>query len=128
MGRSGELGVREQRAMLDLKDALGASLDLHQTLTGAYDLLLPLVGADYGALAVTPVGHLDRYEWIAHNLSPSFLGSYADMAPHDFVNAAVMARPNVVLRDAAMVPRKALERNMMYERARQVGSPIEQVM
>jgi DNA-binding CsgD family transcriptional regulator len=122
------LGSREQRAMLDLTDALGASLDLHQVLSSAYELLLPLVGADYGALAVTGGARPDEYEWIVQNLPRSFLGSYAEMAPHDFVRNAVIARPNVVLRDAEMVDRRALERNMMYGRAREVGSPIEQVM
>jgi DNA-binding CsgD family transcriptional regulator len=128
MGRGVGLGSREQRAMLDLTDALGASLDLHQALSSAYELLLPLVGADYGALAVTRGARPDEYEWIVQNLPPSFLGSYGEMAPHDFVRNAVIAQPNVVLRDAEMVDRRALERNMMYDRARQVGSPIEQVM
>ena len=114
--------------MLELTEALGASLDLHQALGQAYELLLPLVGADYGALAVTGGARPDEYEWIVQNLPPSFLGSYAEMAPHDFVRNAVIARPNVVLCDAEMVGRRALERNMMYERAREVGSPIEQVM
>jgi DNA-binding CsgD family transcriptional regulator len=122
------LGGGEQRAMLDLTDALGASLDLHQVLSSAYELLLPLVGADYGALAVTRGARPDEYEWIVQNLPRSFLGSYTEMAPHDFVRNAVIARPNVVLRDAEMVDRRALERNMMYDRAREVGSPIEQVM
>jgi DNA-binding CsgD family transcriptional regulator len=128
MGKGGGLGNREHRQMLDLTDALGASLDLHQALNRAYELLLPLVGADYGALAVTGGERPDEYEWIVQNLPHSFLGSYAEMAPYDFVRNAVIARPNVVLRDEEMVERRALERNMMYDRARQVGSPIEQVM
>jgi len=128
MGKGAGLGSREERAMLDLTDALGASLDLHHALGHAYELLLPLVGADYGALAVIGGARPDEYEWIVQNLPPSFLGSYAEMAPHDFVRNAVIARPNVVLCDAEMVGRRALERNMMYGRAREVGSPIEQVM
>jgi DNA-binding CsgD family transcriptional regulator len=128
MGKGVGLGGGEQRAMLDLTDALGASLDLHQVLSSAYELLLPLVGADYGALAVTRGARPDEYEWIVQNLPRSFLGSYTEMAPHDFVRNAVIARPNVVLRDTEMVDRRALERNMMYGRAREVGSPIEQVM
>jgi DNA-binding CsgD family transcriptional regulator len=128
MSKGVGLGSPEQRAMLDLTDALGASLDLHQVLSHAYALLLPLVGADYGALAVTGGARPDEYEWIVQNLPPSFLGSYAEMEPHDFVRNAVIARPNVVLRDADMVDRRALERNMMYERAREAGAPLEQVM
>lgn len=96
--------------MLELTDALGASLDLHQVLSSAYELLLPLVGADYGALAVTQGARPDDYEWIVQNLPPSFLGSYAEMVPHDFVRDAVIGRPNVVLCDAEMVDRRSLER------------------
>ena len=128
MGKGVELGSGELRAMLDLSDALGASFDLRQVLSRAYELLLPFVGADYGALAVTRGARPDDYEWIVQDLPPSFLGSYPEMAPHDFVRNAVIARPNVVLRDTEMIDRRALERNMMYERAREVDSPIEQVM
>jgi DNA-binding CsgD family transcriptional regulator len=128
MGKGTGLGGKEQRAMLDLIDALGASLDLRRVLSDAYELLLPLVGADYGALAVSRGARPDDYEWIVQNLPATFLGSYEEMATHDFVRNAVIARPNAVLRDSEMVDRRAFERNMMYERARQVGSPIEQVM
>lgn len=119
---------REQRMVWDLHEALGASLDLHAVLTDAYRLLLPLVGADYGALAATPSEGADEYEWIVQDLPPAFLGSYEEMAPHDFVNRSVLAKINVVVRDSEMIDRRALERNMMYHRAREVGSPIEQVM
>jgi DNA-binding CsgD family transcriptional regulator len=119
---------REQRTMLDLINALGASLDLHAVVNDAYPLLLSLIGADYGALAATRSDRADEYEWIVQNLPPSFLASYEDMAPHDFVRSSVLAKINVVVRDSEMLDRRSLERNMMYHRARDVGSPIEQVM
>lgn len=128
MGTSGAPRRSERQRVQDLNDALGASLDLHEVLSESYRLLLPLVGADYGALAVTRAERRDEYEWIVQNLPPAFLGSYRDMAPHDFVHRAVMSKPNLVVRDAQMIDRRALERNMMYGRAREVGAPIEQVM
>lgn len=128
MGNGVVLGSREQRMMGALHEALGASLDLHAVLKDAYRLLLPLVGADYGALAATPSDGADEYEWIVQDLPSAFLGSYEEMAPHDFVNRSVLAKINVVVRDAEMIDRRAFERNMMYHRARELGSPIEQVM
>jgi len=122
------LGGRDARMMLEVVEALGSSLDLHAMLKDAYRLLLPLVGADYGALAVSRSERADEYEWIVENLPPAFLASYEEMAPHDFVRSSVLPRPNVVLRDAEMIDRQALERNMMYRRAREVGSPLEHVM
>jgi Bacterial regulatory proteins, luxR family len=121
-------GGREQQRVQALNDALGASLDLHQVLSDGYGLLLPLIGADYGALAVTRAEEPHAYEWMVQNLPPAFLGRYAEMAPHDFVHRAVMAKLNVVVRDTEMISRRALERNMMYHHAREVDSPIEQVM
>lgn len=122
------LGKREQAIMLDLTDALGASLDLHEVLRDSYGLLLRLVGADYGALATSRPECPEEYEWIVQDLPPSFLGSYEEMAPHDFVRSSVLAKVNVVLRDSEMIDRRGLERNMMYHRAREVGAPLEQVM
>ncbi|MDC0678284.1 LuxR C-terminal-related transcriptional regulator [Sorangium atrum] len=122
------LGKREQQTMWDLNGALGASLDLHSVLKDAYRLLLPLVGADYGALAVTWSERAGEYEWIAENLPPAFFGSYEAMAPHDFVHSSVQAKMQIVVCDSEMIDRRAFERNMMYHRARELGSPIEQVI
>ncbi|WP_437314420.1 LuxR C-terminal-related transcriptional regulator [Sorangium sp. So ce385] len=122
------VGSREQRTMWDLSSALSASLDLHAVLKNAYPLLLPLVGADYGALAVTWSERPDQFEWIVENLPPAFLGSYEQMAPHDFVHSSVQAKMQVVVCDSEMIDRREFQRNMMYHRARELGSPIEQVM
>lgn len=119
---------REQRMVQDLIIALGASLDLHAVLKDAFRLLLPLVDADYGALATPRSERADEYEWIVQDLPPAFLGSYEEMAPHDFVRSSVLSKINVVVRDSEMIDRRALEQNMMYHRAREVGSPLEHVM
>lgn len=119
---------REQQRVGDLADALGASLDLHAVLADAYPLLVSLVGADYGALVAPRAERADQSEWIEHNLPSAFLGSYEEMAPHDFVLKSVLKKPRVVVRDSEMITRRALEQNMMYQRAREAGSPIEHVM
>jgi DNA-binding CsgD family transcriptional regulator/GAF domain-containing protein len=122
------LGGGKQRMMGDLKSALTASLDLRAVLKEAYGLLLPLVGADYGALATSPSEDAGEYQWIDQNLPPAFLRSYAEMAPHDFVLRAVQTKIGRVLRDSEMIDRTALERNLMYHRAREVGVRLEHVM
>jgi DNA-binding CsgD family transcriptional regulator/GAF domain-containing protein len=122
------LDAREQRTALALANALSSSLDLRDVLSEAYTLLLRLVPADCGALGVARGNHAEDYDWIVANLPSEFLGRYAEMAPFDFVRESVIARPNVVLRDAEMIDRSALERNMMYHRARELGITIEHVM
>jgi DNA-binding CsgD family transcriptional regulator len=117
-----------RRAALDLREALGSALDIRVVLRRAYPPLLRLLQADAVALAVSPSGRVQDLEWLVANLPDAFFASYREMAPHDFVRAAVTRSPNVVLRDQEMVSRRALERNAMYRRAREVGAPLEQVM
>lgn len=119
---------REQRATFDLFEALGSSLDIRLVLERAYPALLDLIPADYGALGISSTGRADDYQWIVAKIPPAFFAAYPEMAGHDFVRKAVADRPNVVLRDQEMVGRPALEANMMYRRAREVGAPLEQVM
>lgn len=128
MQKGSGLGGNKLRRMGDLKSALGASLDLREVLKEAYGLLLPLVGADYGALATSPSANVEEFQWIDCNLPPAFLRSYAEMAPHDFVLRAVRPKVGTVLRDCEMIDRAALKRNWMYHRAREVGVRLEHVM
>jgi DNA-binding CsgD family transcriptional regulator len=113
---------------LQLVEALSSSLDIRVVLERAYPLLVQLVPADYGALGTAPSAKAEDFEWSVAALPDTFFAAYPEMAAHDFVRAAVAARPNVVLRDQEMVPRAELERNLMYRRAREVGAPIEHVM
>lgn len=121
-------GSREQRATLDLAEALGSSLEIRLVLERAYPLLLELVPADYGALGISSSGRPEDYEWIVANIPPAFFAAYPEMAQHDFVRTSVTEKLNVVLRDEEMIGRPELEANMMYRRAREVGAPLEQVM
>jgi DNA-binding CsgD family transcriptional regulator len=128
VARAGAAEVVERRAILDLVEALGSSLDLRLVLERVYPQLLRLVGADYGALGISPSGAPRDFEWQVAGLPPAFFAAYGQMAAHDFVRVAVLRRPNVVLRDQEMIGRRALERNLMYQRAREIGLPLEQVM
>src|SRR5262245_37007853 len=122
------LAPGEQRLVLDLVSTLGTSFDLREILKNAYDSLLKLLSADYGALAVSGAERAEQYEWIASGLPDQFLGRYDEMAAYDFVRTSVMARPDVVLRDFEMIERRELERSVLYHRARELDAPLEQVM
>ncbi|WP_437307054.1 helix-turn-helix transcriptional regulator [Sorangium sp. So ce388] len=122
------LTAREQRITWELLELLHGSLDLHEVLRGAYGALCQLVPADHGALCVSLPGHPTAYDWAVADLPPELFAGYADLAPHDFVRSAVIARPNVVLRDSEMLPRDAIERSVMYRRSRELGMRLEQAM
>ena len=118
----------EKQAAVQLLEALGSSLDIRVVLQAAYPLLTRLVPADYGALGVSASGEPEDFQWSVAELPDAFFAAYPEMAAHDFVRNAVAERPNVVLRDEEMVSRRELETNPMYQRAREVGAPLEQVM
>ncbi len=120
--------AREGKLASALLDALGSAPDVHLVLERAYPCLLELTSADYGALGISPTGRAADFEWVVAKLPPAFFAAYPEMAVHDFVRTSVAKRPHVVLRDHEMVSRDALEKNMMYRRAREVGAPLEQVM
>lgn len=116
------------KVSLALLEALGSSLSLRIAMERAYPLLLQLISADYGALGICSSRNAEDYEWIVAKVPPAFFSAYPEMASDDFVRTSVTKRPNVVLRDHEMVSRSALEKNVMYRRAREVGAPIEHVM
>ena len=128
MRSSIHLTAREQRLTWELLEILHSSLDLHEVLRGAYGALCQLVPADHGALCVSLPGHPTAYDWAVADLPPELFAGYADLAPNDFVRTAVIARPNVVLRDSEMLPRGAIERSVMYRRSRELGMRLEQAM
>lgn len=111
-----------------LYEALGSSLDLELVLSRAYPLLTNLIAADCGAVGVSASGLPQDYRWLVSELPSHFFAAYPQMAEHDFVRRAVLARPNQVLRDSEMLARPELEANGMYRHAREIGVPLEQVM
>src|ERR1043165_9755375 len=117
-----------EQVVAELLEALGSSLDIRVVLKATYPLLTRLVPADYGALGVSASSRPEDFEWSVAELPDAFFEAYPEMAGHDFVRSAVAARPNVVLRDEEMVSRSEMEANVLYQRARELGAPLEQVM
>ncbi|WP_437997556.1 helix-turn-helix transcriptional regulator [Sorangium sp. So ce185] len=128
MRSSIHLTAREQRITWELLETLHSSLDLHEVLRGAYGVLCQLVPADHGALCVSLPEDPTAYDWAVADLPPELFAGYGALAPHDFVRSAVIAQPNVVLRDSEMLPRTAIERSVMYRRSRELGMRLEQAM
>jgi len=124
MGRD----VRQVRLLNDVRDALASSLDLREATIAAEPLVRRLVAADYIAFGSTLPHAPGEFEWIVADMPREFFADYPAMAAHDFVLRAVLAAPNQALRDSEMLPRRELEHNMMYGRARDFGTPLEHVM
>lgn len=123
------LDSRSEAALVaKLAEALTSSLEVRVVLERAYPLLTALVPADYGALGVAGSSAPNDFEWTVVHLPDAFFRAYPELAAHDFVHRAVVARPNVVMRDQDIIRRAELEKNVMYTHARDVGVPIEHVM
>jgi DNA-binding CsgD family transcriptional regulator len=119
----------ELPVVLELLEVLHASLDLHEALNGAYPLLQKLVPAEHGALCISQPDNPMLYDWAVAQIPEAFFQGYADIAPYDFVRAAVTEKPNVVLRETEMpVDRSALERHPLYQHCLASDMPIEHVM
>lgn len=123
-----ELNGAQQRLYCDILEALGSANDVTAVMKEAYPLIGRLIPADYAAFGVCRSGRLPDYEWTVAELPASFFADYAQLAAHDFVRDSVVRVPNRALRDEEMIPRRRLEANPLYQRAREVGAPIEQVM
>jgi DNA-binding CsgD family transcriptional regulator len=120
--------VDDGRLLGALRDALSSSLDIREVMQRVHPLLLALTGSDHAALGVSQRGRPAEFEWLATDLSRDFFAAYAELAPHDFVHSAVAAVPNRVLCDSDMLPRDRLEASVIYQRARDLHTPLEQVM
>ncbi|WP_438023454.1 helix-turn-helix transcriptional regulator [Sorangium sp. So ce233] len=128
MAKGSSIGSRELRKMLEISTTLVAARDVHDLLDETFSLLLPLVGADCAALATTSLERGAKLEWVEKGLPKAFFGAYERMETYDFVLRAVQSNPGVVLRDDQMIDRRTFQRNELYQWAREVDAPIEQVM
>lgn len=122
------LRSHDLRKMLEISASLVAARDVHDLLEDTFSLLLPLVGADFAALATTSLERGAKLDWVEKGLPKAFFGAYEKMETSDFVLNAVQSNPGVVLRDDQMIDRRAFQRNELYQWARELGTPIEQVM
>jgi DNA-binding CsgD family transcriptional regulator len=121
-------GSLHAKSILELNEALSASLNLHEVLKTAFPLLAKLVPTDYGSICVSRSDQPGDYDWLTVDFPVDWFSAYPEMAPHDFVRKAVVREPNSVLRDCDMISRRELESNMMYQRARDLKVPLEHVM
>jgi len=113
---------------VELSAILCQSTDLRQVLTGAYDQLARSLSADYAALGVSAIGNPAEYEWHVARIPEAFFRAYGEMVGHDFVRAAALRHPNVVLSDEQMIARGQLHRNPLYVRASELGVKLERVL
>lgn len=112
----------------ELLEALSSSLDLHAVMEAAFPALARLVPADRGALCVSALDAPGAYTWVVAEIPDAYFRGYPELAAHDFVRGAVLKAPGRVLRDTEMIGRPELERNVMYQRSRELGMPMEHVM
>jgi len=115
-------------SLLEIVESLNDSIDLQEMLPSAHQRLSRLIPADYAALCVSRPGQPGTYEWMVAQLPEAWFSAYPEMEAYDFVRQTVLSRPNIVLRDDEMIPRTQLERNMMYQRGRELGVHLEHVM
>lgn len=129
MSKGGVLNRNGQRLVPAVYEGLLSSLDVKVALERGFGSLLPAVGADYGAVALVGLEPGAVPNWVVQkDLQPAFLGTYAQMIEHDFLLKNTLARPNTALREHEMTDRRSFERNPFVCRARELGSPINQVM
>ncbi|ADO73060.1 LuxR C-terminal-related transcriptional regulator [Stigmatella aurantiaca] len=117
------LNARELARTLESIEVLNRSLNVSQVLASARQLL----SVDYAALCISKPDRPAEYDWEV-DLPVAFFKHYPEVASQDFVRQAVVRRPNVVLRDSQMVSLKDLQHNPMYQRFRDLGTPLERVM
>ncbi len=122
------LNAGEQRLYWELIDVLRAQRSLPEVLAEAYRPLRRLIAVDHGAACVSRAGGPEEYDWFGSDLPEALFAGYRDMAAYDFVRKAAVARPGVALRDEEMLPRREIERNMLYQACRERGLLLEQVM
>ncbi len=119
----------EQALVFKAVEALTSSLDLSEVLRNAYGVLSPWLAADYAALCVSKAGRPNQYDWMVAQMPLEFFERYnEEMEKEDWVRRAVVARPNLVLRDSEMVSQAMLRRSLLYHRCRELGMPLEHVM
>jgi DNA-binding CsgD family transcriptional regulator len=122
------LRSHDLQKMLEISASLVAARDVPNLIEDTFSPLLSLVGADRAALATTSLEREAKLDWVQKGLPPAFFGAYERMETSDFVLGAVQSNPGVVLRDDQMIDRRSFRHNELYQWARALDAPIEQVM
>ncbi|RYZ40307.1 MAG: LuxR family transcriptional regulator [Myxococcaceae bacterium] len=108
--------------------ALNSSLSFPQVLEATRAPLLEFAPSDSLALCLMRTTPVLDFQWLVPGYSIPLLEHYASVSDHDFVRAPIFARPNVVLRDEEMLPRREYEHSLLYQRSRELGLGLEHVM
>jgi DNA-binding CsgD family transcriptional regulator len=125
------LRKKELEVVFELLEVLQSSLDMNQTLRGAYPLLCRLVAVDHGAMCISRTEDSSQYDWTVAEMPESFFRDYAQVAQFDFVRLAVAQKPNIVLCDPDMLApqeRAQVDRHPMVQYSRSNHMRIEQIM
>lgn len=118
----------DERLVSQVLDCLTSSLDLQVVMASSFPLLGKLLSSDQASLCVSNPRTSGGYDWTMIDFPLDWFRAYPELAPHDFIRFSVMSRPNLVLVDAEMCPRREFEENMMYRRAQELGMPVQHVM
>ena len=120
---------RQQEMLLDLLSILSQPGPLNQTVKDAHFVLRRLIPADgFVVCTLTPTESDPTYSWVAADLPQTLFAAYSEVAEHDFVRNSVVAAPSQVLREHQMIDRRRLSDNVLYQRCRAAGFPLEHVM
>lgn len=119
-----EISAWEYELLLEAAAALQSTPDLSVCLRHATAPLRKLTGADHIALGVSRCGSPFDYEWHSTTLQRFFEG-YGEIAKRDFLMAALIAAPDLVLRDDEIITRKQYERRVLNQHARAAGARFE---
>lgn len=115
------------RRILDVVDAVYRSERLDDVIQAVHAELQVLVPVDVVAICISRAdGPL--YDWFTTDCPAQYFAEYPSLAVGDFVAAAVKRRPDQVVLDHEMGPRRELEASLLYRRAHELGLNFEQAM
>lgn len=115
------------RRLLDAASALHTSFDLDKVTREFHKAICSLISADVVAACLSRPED-PFYDWYTTDCPAAFFEEYPELAPQDFIAAAVRQCPNQVLIDREMAPRSMIESNRLYVRAHELGLPFQQAM
>jgi DNA-binding CsgD family transcriptional regulator len=121
--------VQGAQVLLEVMTALTSSLDLKEVFSDSNRILSRVLTADFGGLCVSRPGEPGQYDWpMVQDMPQVFFDRYPEISHDCFVSAAVVQRPNTVLRDTEMLSRQQMRNCAMYAHCREMHMPVERVL
>ena len=121
-------GPGEEALIGQLTEALLHARTLSDVVRTTEDVLVRLTSADCLAMCASRIGQPDVDDWLVAKMPEVYFSRYEEWKQDDFVRAANVAQPNVVLRDGDFISREALQASTVYRIGQDMGVPLEQVM